>query len=104
VKHILPTAILTTASMLLLTACGGGGGSSSSTNSSSTTGTTTSLPNAEGIGIVVCSGTDQGFQDATVLEAGKVIKGLSDNPIIRLWHLSDGTRKACVTSGSVEVL
>ena len=99
-KHILPTAILTTASMLLLTACGGG----SSTTDSSTLGTTTPLPEAEGIGITVCSGTDQGFQDATVLEAGKVIKGLSDNPIIRLWHLSDGTRKACVTSGSVEVL
>jgi len=99
-KPILSTAILTTASMLLLTACGGG----SSTTDSSTLGTTTPLPEAEGKGIAVCSGTDQGFQDATLLEAGKVIKGLENNPTIRLWHLSDGTRKACVTSGSVEVL
>lgn len=97
-KHALSTTILTVAGTLLLTACGGGGGSSDGTN------TTTPLPKAEGIGIAVCSGTDQGFQNATVLEAGKVIKGLDNNPSIRLWHLGDGTRKACVKSGSVEVL
>ena len=95
-KHTLSTVILTTVSALLLSACGGGG-SSHETNS-------ISQPDAQGKGIAVCSGTDQGFQNATLLEAGKVIKGLENNPSIRLWHLSDGTRKACVKSGKVEVL
>jgi len=75
---------------LVLSACGGGGGSST--------------PAPEGKDIVVCSGTDQGFSKATVLAAGKEVKGLANDPSIRLWHLSDGSKKACVLSGSVEVL
>ncbi len=95
-KHAPSTAILTIAGTLLLAACGGG--------STSVDQNTTQAPTSpSGTGIAVCSGTDQGFQNATVLEAGKVIKGLDNNPSIRLWHLGDGTRKACVKSGSVEV-
>ncbi len=97
-KHTLSTAILGTISTLLLTACGGGGSTPVDQN------TTQTPTSPSGTGIAVCSGTDQGFQNATLLEAGKVIKGLENNPSIRLWHLSDGTRKACVKSGKVEVL
>ena len=97
-KHTLSTVILTTVSALLLSACGGG----SSTPVEENTTQTPTPPS--GTGIAVCTGADEGFQNATVLEAGKVIKGLENNPSIRLWHLSDGTRKACVKSGKVEVL
>jgi len=73
---------------LLLSACGGGSSTSA----------------AQGKGIVVCTGTDKGLAQATEVEKGKTIKGIENNPSIRLWHLSDGKRKACVVSGSVEVL
>lgn len=71
-----------------LSACGGG----------------SSTPATQGQGIVVCAGADDGFATATVMEASKVIKGIENNPSIRLWHLSDGTRKACVVAGTVEIL
>ena len=95
---------------LLLSACGGGGSTSAGQNptaqgNNNDTNNTNTIPTtAQGKGIAVCSGAEDGFQNATVLEAGKVIKGLENNPSIRLWHLSDGTRKACVKSGKVEVL
>ena len=85
-------ALLTVA--FALSACGGG---------SSTPEKNTTQP-PEGKDIVVCSGTDQGFSEATILVAGKEVKGLANDPSIRLWHLSDGSKKACVVSGSVEVL
>jgi ABC-type glycerol-3-phosphate transport system substrate-binding protein len=81
-----------------LTACGGG----SSTPDDSNTSTLPAV--AQGKGIAVCSGSDQGFAEATVLTAGKKIQQIKDTPNIHLWHLSDGTRKACVASGSAEVL
>ena len=96
-KRLHPT-LLTLTATLLLSACGGGGSTPVDQN------TTQTPTSPSGTGIAVCSGTDQGFQNATVLKAGKVIKGLENNPSIRLWHLSDGTRKACVKSGKVEVL
>jgi hypothetical protein len=82
-----------------LTACSGG---SSSTPDDSNTSTPPAV--AQGKGIAVCSGSDQGFAEATVLTAGKKIQQIKDTPNIHLWHLSDGTRKACVASGSAEVL
>jgi len=92
-KHILKLTYLTTLT-LLITACGGG----SSTASDDTN------PSAEGKGIAVCSGSDKGFATATVLKEGSKIQQIKDNPRIHLWHLQDGTRKACVQSGSAEVL
>jgi len=107
---------------LVLAACGGGGSAPAAEDNSTTPDNNTTKPdnnttkpdsnttkppakpNAQGKGLVVCSGADQGFGLATVLEVGKHVKGLKNNPNIRLWHLSDGTRKACVIEGSVEVL
>jgi hypothetical protein len=95
--YLLKLTYLTTLT-LLLTACGGG----SSTPDDSNTSTPPAV--AQGKGIAVCSGSDQGFAEATVLTAGKKIQQIKDTPNIHLWHLSDGTRKACVASGSAEVL
>ena len=86
---------------LVLSACGGGGGSSTPEENTTQPPVT---PTPEGKDIVVCSGTDQGFSEATVLAADKEVKGLANDPSIRLWDLSDGSKKACVLSGSVEVL
>ena len=97
-KKRLHLTLLTLTATLLLSACGSGDSTPVDQN------TTQTPTSPSGTGIAVCSGTDQGFQNATVLKAGKVIKGLENNPSIRLWHLSDGMRKACVKSGKVEVL
>ena len=94
-KNLFKLTCLTTLT-LLITACGGGGSSENNT--------TTPISHAEGKGIIVCSGSDQGFATATVLSAGSKIQQIKDNPRIHLWHLQDGTRKACVQSGSAEVL
>ena len=71
---------------LVLAACGGGGSS------------------AQGKGIVGCTGDAQGFTTASELHASTQLQANSADAKIRLWHLSDGTRKACVIEGSVEVL
>jgi ABC-type glycerol-3-phosphate transport system substrate-binding protein len=86
-----------------LTACGGGSSSTPDDSNTSTPPAVVQNP-PKGKGIAVCSGSDQGFAEATVLTAGKKIQQIKDTPNIHLWHLSDGTRKACVASGSAEVL
>jgi len=91
-------ALLTVA--FALSACGGGGSSTPENNTTNPP----SDPSAQGKGIAVCTGIDQGFSEATVLATGKEVKGLANDPSIRLWHLSDGSKRACVVSGSVEVL
>jgi len=73
---------------LLLTACGGGGSSSSS----------------KGISSCVDSSGDQGLAKAKVIASGKTIHKTKDNTNIRLWHLKSGERKACIVSGSAEVI
>jgi len=74
---------------LLLTACGGGGSSSSS---------------SKGISSCVDSSGDQGLAKAKVIASGKSIHKTKDNTNIRLWHLKSGERKACIVSGSAEVI
>jgi len=107
-KHLLKLTCLTTLT-LFITACGGGSSTPTETDATlpeSNVSTPTPIVEnpAEGKGITVCSGSDQGFATATVLSAGSKIQQIKDNPNIRLWHLQDGTRKACVVSGSAEVL
>ncbi len=99
--YLLKLTYLTTLT-LLLTACGGGSSTPDDSNTSTPPAVVQNPPKGEGI--AVCSGSDQGFSEATVLTAGKKIQQIKDTPNIHLWHLSDGTRKACVASGSAEVL
>jgi len=89
------TLTIAIAGALTLNGCGG-------TPSDGNHGTPDNPP-AQGKGIAVCTGDDQGFAHATPLEAGKVIQRTAGNARIRIWHLSNGTRKACVQSGSAEV-
>ena len=46
---------------------------------------------------------DQGYAKAAVIDADTKITKTSTTTQLRLWHLADGTRKACTVSGSVKV-
>jgi len=88
------TLLILFTALLTFTACGGGGGKGNGNGKDP----------AEGKGIAVCEGNDKGLAKATILKDGNKIKQIKNNPSIRLWHLSNKTKKACVINGSAELL
>jgi len=71
-----------------LGACGGGGSSSDANKA-----------------IAPCRDRngDKGLAQAKVIAEGKTLHETTSNTRIRLWHLADDRRKACIIHGSVEV-
>ena len=53
---------------------------------------------------VQCSGTDKGFEKATLIHKGKQIQGLTTDTRIRIWHIKNNTVKFCVITGKVEII
>lgn len=82
-KHLSIIAVLT---LILFSGC------DKKTNNTST---------AKGDGIAVCTNKNQGFDSATTFAKGDKITGESNHAKIRLWHLNNGIRKACVIEGEV---
>ena len=119
------TLTLLSALTLAFTACGGGGSGSDSTKSTSTTTTTldtsegntgstsggdTGNPGGGGTGNTLNTlpscidlNNDKGFASAIDVTSNTLHK-LTTAPRINVWDLSNGTKKACTISGSVEVL
>ena len=105
-----------TALTLALTACGGGGGGSDTpTTGTNTGGTTGGGTNTTGTGggtqgtsatfLATCNAlnNDKGFASATTVTNKTLHKLIADTRVY-VWDLSDGTKKACTETGSVELL
>ncbi|MEN8304643.1 MAG: hypothetical protein ABFQ64_11315 [Campylobacterota bacterium] len=89
---------------LALTACGGGGGGSTGTVPTDTTpNETINPPSPTTNTLAACSSTNQGFDTATDV-TNKTLHKLTTDAEVRVWDLSDGSKVACASAGSVEVL
>ena len=93
-----PLVLLSLMGLLSLAGCGGGDTASGTPGAS----TTPSRP-APNNHLQPCHDThgDHGLSQAATLYPGIRLAPAKPHTRLRLWHLSDGTRKACIVEGEV---